>query len=258
MGGFHDKSLRLLPKVPEISDEAIAKVADVAVRIGRPLPAAVRDWYVRKDACAILQTYSNGDPPVALDDLGRPITAWRGNGNLHDLAADGLLYIRSENQGVCGFAVRLDDGDDPAVVVNYGDIADLNEWQLQADTFSDYIFSGIWDFGPRSEWLIQAQNGSLTEGALDRLRLHFRESVRTWGWPGDAQYRFEGDGQRLLIWSVSGGGADWFLQADDELSLAEAARKISSFDDVGKAFWSHTDNGKTALAHIAADMATRR
>jgi hypothetical protein len=256
MAGFHDRSLRLLPAVPEISEAAVAKVAQIETRIGRPLPAAVRDWYVRKDACAILETYSNQDPPVELDDLGQPITAWMGNGNLHDLAADGLLYIRSENQGVCGWAVRL-DGDDPAVVVNYGDIADLGEWQLQADTFSDYIFSSIWDFGSAwsTEWLLQAQNGPLTEGTLDRLRLHFRENVRTYGWPGDAQYRFEGDGQRLLIWSAF--GADWFLAADDERSLAEAARKIWHLDDVGKAFWSNTVEGAAALAQIAADMVTR-
>jgi hypothetical protein len=258
MAGFHDRSLRLLPAVREISEAAVAKIAEVEARIGRPLPAAVRDWYMRKNACAILETYSNQDPPVALDDLGRPITAWRGNGNLHDLAAEGLLYIRSENQGVCGWAVRLDDGDDPAVMVNYGDIADPSEWQLQAETFSDYIYCGIWDFGVAlsSEWLLQAQNGPLTEGALDSLRLHFRENVRTHGWPGDAQYRFEGDGHRLLIWSA--GGADWFLAADDELSLAEAARKIWRLDDVGKAFWSHKEKSKAALARIAADMAALR
>jgi hypothetical protein len=252
MAGFHDKSLHLLPKVAEISEVA---VADVEARIGRPLPAAVREWYVCKDACAILQTYSNEDPPVALDDLGRPITPWRGNGNLHDLAADGLLYIRSGNQGVCGWAVRLHDADDPAVVVNYADIADLSEWVPQTDTFSDYIFCSIWDcVALSSEWLLQAQNGPLTEGTLDSLRLHFRESVRTYGWPGDTQYRFEGDGQWLLIWSA--GGADWFLAADDELSLAEAARKPWHLDDVGKAFWSN-DKLETALARIAAGMATR-
>lgn len=257
MAAFHDKSLRLLPKVPEISDEAIAKVADVEVRIGRPLPAAVRDWYLRKDACAILQTYSNGDPPVALDDLGRPV--WNPNGNPRDLAAEGLLCIRSENQGVCGWAVRLDDRDDPAVVVNYRHLTDLSEWRPQADTFSDYIFCGIWDFGLvlPSEWLIQAQNGPLTEEALDGLRLHFRESVRTYGWPGDTQFRFEGDRQRLLIWSASG-QADWWLAADDELSLAQAARQVWPLDGVGKAFWSSTGEVEAALVRIAAGMAARR
>jgi hypothetical protein len=255
MAGFHDKSLRLLPAMPEISEAAAAKVADVEARIGCALPAAVRDWYVRKDACAILQTYSNQDPPVALDDLGQPI--WNPNGNPHDLVADGLLHIRTENQGVCMWAVRLDDGDDPAVVVNYREIDDLSNWPLQADTFSDYIFSGIWDWGlaMSSEWLLQAQNGPLTEGALDSLRFHFRENVRTYGWPGDTQYRFEGDGHRLLIWSAA--GADWWLAADDELSLAEAARKIWHLDDVGEAFWSNTEKGETALARIAAGMVTR-
>jgi hypothetical protein len=255
MAGFHDRSLRLLPKVPEISEAAVAKVAEVEARIGRPLPAAVRDWYMREDACAILETYSNGDPPVALEDLGRPIPASNGP---HDLVADGLLHIRTENQGVCIWAVELDDRDDPAVVLNYRELDDLSEWQLQAETFSDYIFSGIWDFGPPFEWLIQAQNGPLSEEALDHLRSHFRETVRTWSWPGDAQYRFEGDAQRLLIWNADGMSADWFLSADDEPSLAEAARKIWRLDDVGKAFWTHKEKSEAALARIAADMATLR
>ncbi len=259
MAGFHDRSLCLLPELPEISEAAVAKVAEVEARVGRLLPAAVRDWYVRDGACDIMRTYSNQDPPVELEDLGRPITDWRGDRKLHDLAADGLLYIRSENQGVCGWAVRLDDGDDPTVVVNYGAIADPGEWQIQADTFSDYVFSGIWDFGPvPSELVIQAQNGPLSENALDHLRLHFRESVRTWGWPGDAQYRFEGDGLRLLLWSVTGGQTDWFLTADDEPSLTEAARKIWHLDNVGDALWSNTEKGEAALARITAGMLAHR
>jgi hypothetical protein len=143
-------------------------------------------------------------------------------------------------------------------VVNYGDIADPGEWQLQAHTFSDYIYSGIWDFhqGP-CEWVIEAQNGPLSEGALDHLRQHFHETVRTYGWPGDDQYRFEGDGLRLLLWSVPGDQTDWILSADNEPSLAEGARKIWHLDDVGKAFWSHKKKSDAALDRIAAEMATR-
>jgi hypothetical protein len=257
MEGFHDKALHLLPAMPETSETAAAKVAEVEARIGRPLPAAVRDWYVRKDACDILRTYSPQHWPVALEDMGRPFT-WKMNGNPHGLVADGLLHIMMENQGVCMWAVRLDDGDDPAVVVNYREADDLSDWQLQADTFSDYVFCRIWDFGGSSEWGLQAVNvGPVTEGALDSLCLLFRENVRTWGWPGDTQYRFDGDGQRLLIWNVDGMCADWFLSADNEPSLAEAARKIWLLDDVGKALWSHQQKSKAALARIAADMATR-
>jgi hypothetical protein len=254
MTAFHDKSLRLLPKVPEISEAAVAKVGEAEARIGRRLPAAVRDWYVREDACAILHTYSNGDPPVSLEDLGRSLRASTPHGKPRDLAPEGLLHIRTENQGVCVWAVRLDDGDNPAVVVSY-DRDDLDEWLPQADTFSDYIFSGIWDYGLAlaSKWLIQAQNGTLTEGTLDGLRSRFRESVRTYNWPGDDQYRFEGDGHRLLIWS-GGSQADWFLAADHEASLAEAARTVWHWDDVGKAFWSNTDEGEAALARIAAGV----
>jgi hypothetical protein len=99
--------------------------------------------------------------------------------------------------------------------------------------------------------------GPVTEGALDSLRMLFRDNIRTWGWPGDTQYRFEGDGQRLLIWNVDGTCADWILSADNEPPLAQAARKIWHLDDVGKAFWSLKEKSKAALARIAAGMAAR-
>lgn len=251
MAGYHDRSLRLLPTVPAISQAAVAHVEEIEARIGRRLPAAVRDWYVREGSCEILLTYSNNDPPAALEELGRPVPV--SHGSPRDLAAEGLLYIRQENQGVCSWAVLLDDRDDPPVAVSYDR---FNEWLPQADTFSDYVFSGIWDWGlvMTSDWLIQAQNEPLSEGALARLRSQFRETVRTHGWPGEDQYRFEGDGQRLLIWNVSDMAADWMLSADDELRLAEAARRIWRLDDVGKAFWA-SGHSAAALARIAADLA---
>lgn len=254
MTGFHDKALRLLPIVPEISAAGVVKIADVEARIGRSLPAAVRDWYMREGACAILQTYSNQDPPVVLDDLGRPSRIGRKHDEARDLVSEGLLHIRTENQGVCLWAVQLDDLDDPPVVVTY-DLDGLTGWQPHSDTFSDYIYSGIWDWGLvlASNFLIQAQNVPLTEATLERLRLGFREDVTTNGWPGDKQYRFEGSGQRLLIWSTRG-QADWYLSADNGSSLSEAAKTIWLLDDVGKAFWSNTDEGKVALAHMVAGM----
>jgi cell wall assembly regulator SMI1 len=64
---FHEKSFRLLPSVPAESKEAIAALNQVEERIGKPLPASVREWYSFHDACSILERYSNSDTPVKMD-----------------------------------------------------------------------------------------------------------------------------------------------------------------------------------------------
>ncbi len=245
MPQFHARTLDLLPRRPTVSKAAAESIAHVERRIAMPLPTSLREWYSYKNACEILETYSNDDPPVALNELGRPHTDWE-SGGTRDLVAEGLLVIRHENQGVCRWAARLDGSDDPPVVVAYDSA--LRGWQRCADRFSDYVYSCVWDytfvFG--RELLIQAQNGPLTEAALRELRSQFGVELTTYGWPGHTQYRFEKDDRHLLIW-VQDDQADWWLAADAERSVAEAMDLVWRLDQVGDAFWSNTDDGQAVV-----------
>jgi hypothetical protein len=57
---------RLLPPSLEMLDQ-------VEKRIGRVLPASVREWYELDGAIQLLLEFSNGDPPLDSADFGRPL-----------------------------------------------------------------------------------------------------------------------------------------------------------------------------------------
>lgn len=188
--------------------------------------------------------------PVSLENLGSKQSYWTGDGG--DLISEGLLLFRHENQGVCAWALRLDGGEDPPVVVSYDD--DLRNWERCADSFSDFVFACVWDytFVFYSDLLIQAQNRALSEEALRALRGLFDSEVTTYGWPTPTSYRFHRNGRYLMVWAGDE-QADWWLAADREESLASTAAKLWKIDRVGDAFWSHTDRGQAVVDRLRSE-----
>jgi hypothetical protein len=83
---------------------------------------------------------SNCDDPVEITRLGEPCK-WRWD-ETRDLIREGLLLFMVENQAVSVWAVRLDAGDDPPVVVARD--PDL-KWRACAERFSTFIESQVWD-----------------------------------------------------------------------------------------------------------------
>nr|BFE59268.1 hypothetical protein GCM10020063_037940 [Dactylosporangium thailandense] len=56
-----------------------------------------------------------------------------------------LLPFMIENQGVCFWAVMLDGSDDPPVMISLDDLEPSDEWTMLAATFSDLVYTRIWD-----------------------------------------------------------------------------------------------------------------
>ena len=246
---FYARTFALLPERPTYAKEADRLLNEVENRVGGPLPASIREWYSLEDAFALLQRYSNSDHAEPLESLGAAFGL--SGGGTRDLAREGLLLVRCENQGVCCWAVRLDGSDDPPVVVSYDD--DLETWQRCADRFSEYIFASVWDWGlvMVREPLIQAQNKPLSSEALGELQRRFDQEVTTYGWPTHTQYRFQKSGLYLLVWADDS-QADWWLTADTPGHLAEAARDLWQLDQVGAAFWSNDRTGEAILDQLRA------
>jgi hypothetical protein len=242
MSQFHRRTFELLSIEAAASTAAIASLRRVESRIRKRLPVSLIEWYLQRNACAILMEHSNTDPPVALDDLGKPLTDPTVR-RPRELANEGLLPIRFQNQGVCTWAVRLDGSEDPPVVVTYDER--LCEWIRCADHFSDYVFTCVWDyvFVLRGEILIQAQNDPIRDDALIELRKNFKAITTTFGWPGHTQYRFERGNWHLLIWA-SDEQADWFLTAMDSAAITDAMTFVWNIDNVGKSFWSNDEEGE--------------
>lgn len=242
---FHAETLKLLNVTPAISDSAVAELDALEARIGRRLPGSVREWYSLDGACALLRQYSNDDWPLEVREFGLPRTDTHGGGP-HDLLARGLVVFRYENQGVCVWAFGLDGTDDPPAYVDVN--SQFKTWTKCAPTFSEHLYAWMWDYAKvlTKELLVQAQNKPLSETALGFLKGNFDMGPESYGWPGDAQYRFSKDDQRILIWA-SVDQVDWWLTADREESLQALIETVRHCDQVGQSLWSNSERAESPL-----------
>lgn len=237
---YHDRSYRLLDIAPAQDDSASRRFADTEQRLNIALPSSLQEWYRRGDAISILLNHSNDDPPIEPHNF--KLFSWQSRA---------LLPIRYENQGVCTWAVDLDGSSDPPVLVDVDTNGKL--WIPFADTFSDYVYTGVWDYkrvlGQRV--VVQAQNSPLTSTTIASLQSHFDHEVLTHGWPGGMQYRFGNSEGALLIWSEMD-QASWFAGAATTPALKSLLQSIWTLDDVGRTFWECSDEGRDVLADIRA------
>jgi hypothetical protein len=232
---FHQATCELLGMVPLVDKAARAAIDDRERRLGVKIPAAVAEWYRLRAAVEILAGDS-ADDVVAIGELGEPFDGW-GSGR-RDFVREGLLVIRIENQGVCHWAVPLEDGDDPRVLVEVDSPPDRLVWQLHAPSFSGYVFTLAWDrlaFG--LPYGLAAQDGPLGQQDLALLEQRFVRRPSTYAWPGRVNFRFERGDQRVVVWNADGfdhddpraefgGQADWWLHAGTAASLASLAGEL--------------------------------
>jgi hypothetical protein len=243
---FHSATFRLLGFESRLAVAAVSEVESVEHRLGFRLPASVREWYSYENAIDILARHSNDDRPIPVREFA--VTEWDGQR---------LLPFKIENQGVCVWVVMLDGSDDPPVFVD----VDSNgaQWNMQAPTFSAYIYACVWDYAfvLGQPGLVQAQNRQLSPEGYSRLQALFSEQPPTFGWPGSTQRRFAGKDHALLIWDSVGedvwdgeGQADWFVGAHDATSLESALRALWGIDEVGQSFYDCSSIGKSVLQRI--------
>jgi hypothetical protein len=227
---YHHKTFALLGETPVVSRAALRALDAAEARLGRVLPAAVREWYAQAGAVDRLDRYSNDDPPVAIAEFA--VTERRLEGPVGETRE--LLVFRRENQGLCVWAVLLDGSDDPPVVVD-GD-ARFRDWIACGVTFAEHLYAWMWDFRHvlQRESLVQGRTDPLAPADLAWLRARFSAGPATLGWPGRTQYRFSRDGQWILIWA-NDDAADWFLAADTQEGLGALLATVRELGSVGEA-----------------------
>jgi hypothetical protein len=222
---FHQATCELLGMPPVVDLPTRATIAERERRLGVKLPASVAEWYSLPGAVNVL-VGATDDHAMRIEELGEPFDGW-GKGP-RDLLEEGLLVIRTENQGVCNWAVRLDDGVDPRVLIEVDSKPDLVIWRLHAASFSDYVLTLAWDrlaFG--LPFGLAAQDSPLERHDLALLERGFEQQDRTWGWPGHTNYRFERGEGRVIVWDGEG-QADWWLFAPTAEALAGLASTLWS------------------------------
>ena len=110
----------------------MTELAAAEDRLKVRLPASLREWYSNPEADSILKQHSNSDPPIPVREFA-----------VEKSPLGPLLPIRSENQGVCTWAVALDGSDDPPVFIDVDSRG--TEWQRVATTFSAHVRPCVWD-----------------------------------------------------------------------------------------------------------------
>lgn len=249
---FHKGTLQLLSRQYERDTAAVRGLEERAFALGVALPASFLEWYGMRDGVALLSGGGGADDPVEIERLGVPIE-WRWP-KKRDLVKEGLLLFMVENQAVCIWALQLDAGDDPPVLVARD--PEL-EWRPYAPCFSTFIECQMWDqsvIGAAaapggSRILLQAQDAVLRPGDLRSLRQIFEEKPTTHGWPGENQYRFECDTGGLLIWD-SEDQADWFIAARSESALMKVATDVWNCGGLRESLWSNDERGEKLLKEI--------
>jgi len=160
-----------------------------------------------------------------------------------------VLVLADENQGVCSWGVPL-DGDRGPVLVG-GELLDAgNSTVRYAASVEDFIAARRWDrrcldAGP----LLQAQAPELDQASLGHLQSLLSPAVSTAGWPGSRQYRFEGLGVRVLLWSAAG-QCDWWISATGEDSLRAFTAGLLELPGLREALWSNDDAGARLLTEL--------
>lgn len=246
---FHSEALKVLNLEPVPDSVAFEALRARERQLGIRLPASFVEWYGMQNGIELLRGHSNRDEPIPIEKLGERVYVMRARDALRE---EGVLPFMIENQSVCVWGLRLDGTDDPAVVVA---VDPKYAWCTHSDHFSTFIATQIWDYhevlGGSGNILVQAQD-KVRPDDLEFLRRRFRERVTTHGWPGDHQYRFEGERVRIVIWD-SERETDWWIAADDEDSLVEVLKELSNCGGLRKALWSNDDLGERVLSRLNSE-----
>jgi hypothetical protein len=226
------------------------KLHQTVIRVGEnycmrlEVPAAVTRLLTADTAREIAGTF--GDQPlyperIIVDSPASPrrrFPGWPGP----------VLVLSDENQGVCSWGVPLGDGSTQVLVG--GDLLDAGRATVRyTASIKDFIEARRWDHACLSAPVLQAQAAELDQASLSYLRDRLTPAVATAGWPGPAQYRFEGQDVRVMLWSQAG-QCDWWISGSDESALKALAEGLLSLSDLRSALWSNDDAGAALLDEL--------
>ncbi|GGM27050.1 SMI1/KNR4 family protein [Dactylosporangium sucinum] len=251
---YHARSLALAGRTAETSPDAVAAIDRFAAERGFPLPASVREWYSLAAGHETLRRFSNEDRVYAAHELGRLERYWPDGKPDQErewdpVAERQLLPFMIENQGVCYWAVMLDGSDDPPVMISFDDLYPTDEWTMLAASFSDLVYTRIWDHQAMSgERTLRAPVPSFDPATWAGLGTQLEQR------PADSdgqRYRFaaSADDQRVLLekdaWGPTGQCYLWAAGDDLLVDLVTTVRASSGLATELSMYW-----GKETLDRI--------
>jgi hypothetical protein len=165
-----------------------------------------------------------------------------------------VLVLSDENQGVCSWGVPSGGGE----VVVGGDLLDAGcATAAYAASVADFIAARRWDHRClNTAPVLQAQAGELDQESLGYLRVRLAPAVATAGWPGSRQYRFEGSGVQVMLWSQAG-QCDWWVSASTEAPLRQFTAGLLDLPGLDQALWSSDEEASDCSAKCAVGRVSR-
>jgi hypothetical protein len=227
---------------PVASAEAERALSELEQRIGQRLPGMFRELMALENGPSFLAHFSNADIPVPPNELAASRDRWPA----YDPLGEKRLPFMIDNQGVCVWAISLDEGDDPPVVVEV-DSGTPPRWQRHADKFSIWLACQVHDRRLLFEaGGFRAQAAPLNEQVLSALRQHFDEGPQTFAWPGTTNYRFSNARCGLLLWA-NDRQCDWNVVPKSAELEPAGLDEIHAIAEVGKDLYALNDEGNLRL-----------
>jgi len=118
----------------------------------------------------------------------------------------------------------MNGSDDPPVYLNID--PKRVKWVLCCEAFSTFIFTRVFDFRYwcDTDLWISGSGNPVNSETLKLIRDDLVEQPKTYGFPGDVQYRFARNDQRIIIWD-SPQQAYWHFTADTIASVVDIFEK---------------------------------
>jgi hypothetical protein len=216
-------------------------IAGLEQRIGSVIPETFRQFLELANGAELLRRFSNCDNPIPFLELGGARTRWNG----YDPFRHKVLPFMYENQGVCTWAIPLDQGDDPHVLVEV-DSGTPPQWEMAAESFSLWLECQIYDWPLYQTCMFAAQAPELDATGLALMRSSFNEGNATYAWPGRRTYRFWNARSKLLLWD-SEGQCDWHVSPLPGTSWNEVLADLSSIPGLVDTLYGINDEHDACL-----------
>lgn len=249
---YHQRTFDLLKSGAVISEKHLEHIAALETYYHITSAASVRELFSIEDYERIIlgnddhvlpvdlfqwrtSAVVNHDQRWRMPYIDRKADLWHFWEKREDAA---YLPFIVENQGVCIWAIPLNSGDDPPVLVRW-DEPDY-PWLPCAFTFSDFVYTRAFDDDRKSEGLLIAADEPLSAPTLDYLHRHLKTEPITQSFPQTLSYRFSGQGFRILI-ITSEGRSDWFISAESQEYLYAGGRAVWHLGNLAESLKAHPD-----------------
>lgn len=223
---WHEEAFRIAGRAANPSPASESAVQALELRVGRHLPAALRALLATDAWPDFLREFSNSDEPLPVPEMGTEKVRWR----KYDATGASLLPFMRENQGVCTWAVPLNLGDDPPVLVEV-DSGDPPTWQTAAPTFSMWLRCQVEDHIVLERAMFAAQAERLRDSARTVLSDRFTVGSTTSGWPAREILRLHNDLGDILLWNGDD-QCDWWIAPRDLAHAEEILNTLPISDEM--------------------------